>query len=214
MTTTEPTQLSVFFRALQRSLMNQGIICLFERNKWDNKYQRIICVVLASILNLLTLFAIDGSMVYVLVIDPFSGKTKLFIRILLISGLCAVNIGTILTAMGGVWSEYDYRQQQEASREAARKQADDERKLADDERKLAERRHLEIISAISGKSGITSAEIDRLVHEFRSNLFEENKQVIMESIYSAMSGLDASMRYNVMDHATARELKQRTLSYE
>ncbi len=207
MSATTPTVLAILLQGLQRSFVHQGVVMLFDGMKWTGKWQRILGLILGIVVKILIAFAIDGTMIYVLVIDPFKGKTKFFVKALLITGLVAVNIGEVLLNMGTVWSEYDHRRKLEEERQAA-----EDRHKKDQEE--AAKRHKEIIAMLSAQSGTTTPQISTLVNEFKSAMFEENKQMIMSNIYNSMNNLDVSLRYEPIQHLTSRELQQRQLSHE
>ncbi len=207
MSATTPTVLAILLQGLQRSFVHQGVVMLFDGMKWTGKWQRILGLILGIVVKILIAFAIDGTMIYVLVIDPFKGKTKFFVKALLITGLVAINIGEVLLNMGTVWSEYDHRRKLEEERQAA-----EDRHKKDQEE--AAKRHKEIIAMLSAQSGTTTPQISTLVNEFKSAMFEENKQMIMSNIYNSMNNLDVSLRYEPIQHLTSRELQQRQLSHE
>ncbi len=201
MSGTPPTLLSIVLQGVQRLLVHQGVLRLFECMEWsNNKYGRIAGLILGVALKLLMAFAIDGSMIYILVIDPFKGKHNLIVKVLLIIGLIAINIGDLLTNMGNVWSEYDLRRQ--LAEEANSREAE------------AVKRHKEIIAMLSAQSGITTPQINGMVNEFKSAMFEENKRMIIGGIYSSINNYDVMLRYNPVDQLTPRELEQRQLSQE
>ena len=199
----------VFYNGLQLSLVHQGVIILFDKLNWSSPLQRIGAIVIGVIVKLLMTFTIDGSMIYILTILSNDKTYKVVIRILIWIGLVVVNLGELITNMGIVWSQHEDRKKADEDRKK-------DRKKADEDRKKAENRHLEIISAITSNAGVTNDEIGVIVNEFKHDLLQEHKKIILQQInevvLDATTKLDATIRYDLVDHITEREKCQRQLS--
>ena len=80
------------------------------------------------------------------------------------------------------------------------------------DRILADQRHHQIIAAISYSSGISNNQIDTIVSDFKQNLFEEHKQMIIGQINNVVidytRNLDVMERFEPLDHLSERERRQ------
>lgn len=209
--------MKVICDGFKRSFTHQGVIQLFERMNWTSCSQKAVSIAIGIVIKLSMIFAIDGSMIYT-ILQLSSDDTGETLKVFLIVGLILTNLGELLSNMGTVWSEFEEKQKRRIEREEYLNQADEDRKRYEEDRKRSEQRHQEIISAIAATSGIADGQINNIVRDFKTKLFEEHKQSIIKQINGAVvdhtNTLDVMNRYQPEDHMTHRERIQRALTNE
>lgn len=207
---------TVFIEAVKRSCVYAGVPKFFEIMKWNSPCQRNVAIIVGVITKLLTLFAIDGSIVYALTVNPFNGTQKATCKVMLLIGLVVINIGDILTNMGTVWSEYDREQKRIAEQLDQRQQREQERQqeqlLREQERQQEqqqrEQRHNQLLAVFASGLQNNSEATQEAIRNYNEHLFQQHKNHIIQEIFN----LDVSYRYDPLNHITNRERMQRQLT--